>query len=140
MATLKLAAGACGQALRAAGSRSFAAAAAAAPERKVAVLGAAGGIGQPLRCGARARGATRVARAEGRVGGRFRLRRPPRGGLGAVRRALTGGPAREEGIYSFPRSSAALRRPRGPTAAAATSSLTRRAPAPARPRCRLAAC
>ena len=55
MATLKLAAGACGQALRAAGSRSFAAAAAAAPERKVAVLGAAGGIGQPLRC-ARARG------------------------------------------------------------------------------------
>ena len=56
MATLKLAAGACGQALRAAGSRSFAAAAAAAPERKVAVLGAAGGIGQPLRCGARARG------------------------------------------------------------------------------------
>ena len=84
-------------------------------------------------------GATRVARRKPRVGGRFRLRRAPRGGLGAVRRAPTGGTAREEGIYSFPRSSAALRRPRGPTAAA-TSSLTRRAPAPARPRCRLAAC
>ena len=54
-----------GQALRAAGARSFAAApAAAAPDRKVAVLGAAGGIGQPLRC-ARARGGHACGRGGG---------------------------------------------------------------------------
>ena len=37
-----------GPLLRAAGARTMAAAAAEAPGRKVAVMGAAGGIGQPL--------------------------------------------------------------------------------------------